>query len=181
MIPSLTGASSGLVAGFIGRLRPLPRQVLLSPLRRIRGPVNTVTIRGPVRAFKVTIKHAGRPFIVTTFALFAGAVAADRRRLDVQGAALWVLVHEGAHGGGDRALVLGAAARRHRVGRAVLGRRWREREDVVRLGGRGARRLGLVGVRAAEGDPGPRVRQRLGPVGQPRMEGRVEVGSTHLA
>lgn len=145
--------------------------------------MNTVAVRRAIRAVKVTIKHAGRAALVfTTFALLAGG----GRGLHVVDAALLGVVHVGAHGGYHGALVLGAAARRqHRVGRAVLGRRRGEREDIVGLPAAGAsrgRRLRLVGVRASEGHPGTRVvSQGLGAVGgQPGVEGRVEVRPTDL-
>lgn len=179
---SLTGAGSRLVSGFVGGLRPLSDGEVLLVRGRVPGPpVNTVGIRSPVRAFKVTIKHAGgAPFIFTTFALLTAGARPHPRRLHVQGAALRVVVHEGAHGGGHGALVLRARRRRHRVGGAVLGGRRREGEDVVGLGGRRARRLRLVGIAAAEGHPRPGVAQRLGPVRQPGGQRRVEVRPADL-
>ena len=185
LVLCLTGAGSRLVAWFVGRLRALSsRPQVLFVLGRVRGPVNTVAIRRPVRAFKVTIKHAGcAPFIVTTFALFVVRRRADGRRLDVEGAALGVVggggtaVHESAH---RRRHVLGAGRRCHAVRRAVLRRRRREREDVVRLAGGGTRRLRFVGIAAAERHPA-RVAEGLRAVRQPRVEGGVEVRPAHLA
>lgn len=110
----LTGARPRLIPGLIGRLslRGAPQTTLA--LGWVAPRVNTVAIRrSPVRAFKVTIKHATwGPVEFTTFALFVASVGvrAHAGRLHVQGAALGVFVHKSTHRGRHCALVFRTCA-----------------------------------------------------------------------
>lgn len=127
---ALTGARSRLVSGFVRRLGPLSGQVGLG-LRRVRRPVNTVAIRRPVRALKVTIKHAGgAPFIVTTFTLF---VARYSYWFNIKGTTLRILVHECSHRRCNGTLVFGTAIWRHGIRRAIFRRRRWKRKQIVGL------------------------------------------------